>query len=107
MIHPPEVRSTEKAALEPRSRNTSPESPSFTRDARLVRRATGGEFAPSLPTFRVPLSNSVHPDPYGNVRYGIAAVPNTPVRFGRLFTEQVPPVYFGTYPTEQYPWIFL
>ena len=29
-----------------------------------------------------------------------AAVPKTPVRFGNVFTEKIPPVYFGTYPTE-------
>ena len=40
----------------------------------------------------------------GKLRQGIATVPNVPVRIGRAFAEQTPPVYLGTYPTEHtYP----
>ena len=36
----------------------------------------------------------------GKVRQGIAAVPSTPVKFGKIFTEQEPPLDSDTYPTE-------
>ena len=35
---------------------------------------------------------------------GIAAVPTNPLRFRRVFAEQIPPVYHDTYPNEHtYP----
>lgn len=46
---------------------------------------------------------SVHPvrtEPYRNVRQGIEAVPNLAEDSGRVISEHIFPVNFGTYPTE-------
>ena len=75
----------------------------------------GMEVVPNVPKYRVPgvpvlgsyrtyrsvgYRYRLRTEPDRSVREGLAAVPNTPVRFGRVFTEQIPPVYFGKCPTE-------
>ena len=55
----------------------------------------GVEVVPNLPS--VGYRYLVRTEPYRNVRLGIDAVSNLTEDCGRVFTEQISPVYFGTY----------
>ena len=73
--------------------------------------ATGIDVIPNLPKCRIPVlkmiprliavsGTGIEFVPNVTGTFGIATVPNTLVRFGRVFTKQIPRVYFGTDPTE-------
>ena len=53
---------------------------------------------PNFLECRVPVSSSYRTLPERSVE-GIEAGPNLTQDFGRAFTEQIPSVYLGTYPT--------
>ena len=73
---------------------------------------TPGIAVEGIPVPGVPVSTSyrvyrsfeyrypVRTEPFRNVWQNIATVPNTPASFGRVSTDEIPPVKFGTYPTE-------